>query len=454
MYKKLTTIMATFVFTMAFTGSALAAIADLELIRVVYERTTGTNEQLTDLGSISTLLIGTHTIAGDALSAINANNLYAGYFAINRTTKEVWATSGNANAPVMTGTLAYNTLTNTSSSVYNYYSSLTPDANGVFTGVQSNLNSYRGKMSASQGRLGTSLNATSTIESSLASLVGNPSASPVSQTLYYFINASTTNSVGVPVGTITTNADGSTTITASAPTPVNGVCGSSNTQAFDTIPTNNLCSAGSASAVTGSGPWSWSCAGQNGGTAASCSASIKTYPLSVTFSGNGSGSVNSDLSGINCTGGSGTTCSPANFNSGVDVVLTATESFGSVFNSWSGTGTCTPIQATQSCKVNMSAAQDVIATFDSLQLIKLSGTTQYYGSLQGAFDDTTIPSGDTIQAQAATFSESSLTLNRAVDLSLMGGYDPTYASNNGYTTIHGQLVVRLGSLIVDRIIIM
>src|SRR4029077_5523248 len=37
-------------------------------------------------------------------------------------------------------------------------------------------------------------------------------------------------------------------------------------------PTANLCSAGTASAVTGGGPWNWTCAGSGGGTTASCSA--------------------------------------------------------------------------------------------------------------------------------------------------------------------------------------
>ena len=52
---------------------------------------------------------------------------------------------------------------------------------------------------------------------------------------------------------------------------MNGACGSANGVAVSTAPTNNLCSAGTASTVAGSGPWSWSCAGSNGGATASCS---------------------------------------------------------------------------------------------------------------------------------------------------------------------------------------
>jgi len=53
---------------------------------------------------------------------------------------------------------------------------------------------------------------------------------------------------------------------------VNGSCGSSNNQAVISIPATNLCSAGTASTISGIGPWFWSCSGSNGGTASSCMA--------------------------------------------------------------------------------------------------------------------------------------------------------------------------------------
>jgi hypothetical protein len=55
---------------------------------------------------------------------------------------------------------------------------------------------------------------------------------------------------------------------------VDGVCGSANGASTATAPTANLCSAGIASSVTGSGPWNWTCNGTNGGTNASCSAPL------------------------------------------------------------------------------------------------------------------------------------------------------------------------------------
>ena len=59
-------------------------------------------------------------------------------------------------------------------------------------------------------------------------------------------------------------------------TPVNNTCGSSNNWTFTTAPTTNLCTTGTASTVTGTGPWSWTCTGTSGGTTATCSASIPT----------------------------------------------------------------------------------------------------------------------------------------------------------------------------------
>ncbi len=56
---------------------------------------------------------------------------------------------------------------------------------------------------------------------------------------------------------------------------VNGACGSSNGAGLTGAPTSNLCSAGTASAVTGAGPWNWTCAGFGGGTTASCSALLE-----------------------------------------------------------------------------------------------------------------------------------------------------------------------------------
>jgi hypothetical protein len=54
------------------------------------------------------------------------------------------------------------------------------------------------------------------------------------------------------------------------PTGPDGHCGSANDVSAPTAPAMNLCSVGAQSAVTGSGPWSWSCSGVDGGALAYC----------------------------------------------------------------------------------------------------------------------------------------------------------------------------------------
>ena len=75
------------------------------------------------------------------------------------------------------------------------------------------------------------------------------------------------------------------------PPPINGLCGSANGQTYTTAPTAGLCSAGTASTVTGTGPWHWTCNGQNGGSTATCGAMIASYALE--------GTVTNSLGGAN-----------------------------------------------------------------------------------------------------------------------------------------------------------
>src|SRR3989338_1094375 len=68
-------------------------------------------------------------------------------------------------------------------------------------------------------------------------------------------------------------------------TPIVPQCGSSNGGTFSSAPSSNLCSAGTASSVTGSGPWNWSCTGTTGTTPAQCSAQPTATTCQLTASG-------------------------------------------------------------------------------------------------------------------------------------------------------------------------
>jgi len=87
------------------------------------------------------------------------------------------------------------------------------------------------------------------------------------------------------------------TVTAIANgTKVNGQCGSAYGINVTTAPSgSSLCSIGTASSVTGSGPWNWTCAGSYGGTAASCSTSIQTWAINSGTVANGTVSCTSPV---------------------------------------------------------------------------------------------------------------------------------------------------------------
>src|ERR1019366_5500523 len=76
---------------------------------------------------------------------------------------------------------------------------------------------------------------------------------------------------------------------AAPPSPTNGVCGSDNGQSLSSPPTD-LCNSGTPSAVSGNNPWSWTCAGVDGGATASCStsgASCAAAKVTTPISGGG-----------------------------------------------------------------------------------------------------------------------------------------------------------------------
>jgi hypothetical protein len=50
-----------------------------------------------------------------------------------------------------------------------------------------------------------------------------------------------------------------------APPPVNGTCGNASGQKLAVAPVGDLCIQGTATAISGNGPWNWNCTGQNGG---------------------------------------------------------------------------------------------------------------------------------------------------------------------------------------------
>lgn len=162
--------------------------------------------------------------------------------------------------------------------------------------------------------------------------------------------------------------------------------------------------------------------------------------LSVTVSG--SGSVNSNPSGIACTSG---TCTHQ-FDPMASVTLMPTESVYSEFSGWSGG--CSSYDG-DNCVVVMDDNKAVTAIFTAIQPVYIPGTG-YYASLQSAYADA--PASSVIRAKAVELT-GNVVAGLVKNVTLQGGYDGTFTTNDGFTTVTGNLVVESGSLTVQNLII-
>jgi len=70
-------------------------------------------------------------------------------------------------------------------------------------------------------------------------------------------------------------------VSCTAPVSINGICGNANGVAASKAPNKDLCSHGSATRVTGAGPWAWNCTGSDGGDTQSCTAPKSTREQSA-----------------------------------------------------------------------------------------------------------------------------------------------------------------------------
>lgn len=224
---------------------------------------------------------------------------------------------------------------------------------------------------------------------------------------------------------------------------ITGRCGGAHARLFTSTPTTNLCRNGSVMNFSGSGPWNWSCVGQNGGATEVCSASVLSNRVTVTIAGinGGSGSVTSNPAGITCLDG---TCSAA-FTAGSSVTLMPRPSAGSTFVGWSGA--CSSA-GTGDCTLSVTADRNATATFDLVPRAKVDGKS--FGTLTSAY--AAINVRGTITAQAVAFVEN-LVINQGSFVTLMGGYDTAFGARTGHTTINGRLTISSGTLVVDRVVI-
>lgn len=169
--------------------------------------------------------------------------------------------------------------------------------------------------------------------------------------------------------------------------------------------------------------------------------------LTVTLSGNGSGSVNSSPAGIACTTGSSANCSFA-FAGASLVSLLPSASSNSTFSGWSGS--CT---GTAGCSVTMNSPMSVTATFTvKPATVKIEGDLTPYYSIFTVLN-TISTAGKSVRARNMVFTENVL-MTTPYDIRLKGGYtDDSFITTDptNSTIIDGSLKIRNGKLRIERV---
>ena len=220
--KKIVFIFMVAVLMMGFSGKAMAAFTNGDLIRVVYQDN-GTVEVATDLGAFSATTPITSNIQYSAnhfstsMFGTGFADLYVGYFITNGTFPQAW-TSGPLTGQTSLARMGSPYLA-AAASVLNYYSYLGGGASQV-TGNQTDVDSYVYAMDKSinngaYGVMGGLFTPSNNADTSLAAL--GTGASYVDCALYYY--DTNTTAAGLNIATIETLSNGTTELVSAAPVP-------------------------------------------------------------------------------------------------------------------------------------------------------------------------------------------------------------------------------------------
>jgi hypothetical protein len=170
----------------------------------------------------------------------------------------------------------------------------------------------------------------------------------------------------------------------------------------------------------------------------------------IDITGTGSGSVNSNPSGVIACSyppRAGVCASVQPHNTPLTVI--ATPATGSRLAFWSGAcNSCVGL----SCGVTLGTDQICSARFDILPRVRSGGAT-FHPSITSAYAQLPQDTPATIQVQAGQLSDD-LQLNHNVPIIVVGGYPPDLSTRSGDDTIIlGRITISSGSLRVDRIIV-
>ena len=174
------------------------------------------------------------------------------------------------------------------------------------------------------------------------------------------------------------------------------------------------------------------------------SCGVPRYTLSTTITGNGT--VNSG-DGIACTGPSQQGNCAKDYPYGAKVSLMATVS-NSLFSGWSGD--CVSCGSNLACPVIVNSTKACSSAFVDPAQVIIIGSSQTFSLLQSAY--TAAGNGAIIKAQGVSFGEDLLLDVPGRAVTIKGGYEPTFTSQSGYSTVK-TLVIGRGGLVADRVTI-
>jgi parallel beta-helix repeat protein len=171
---------------------------------------------------------------------------------------------------------------------------------------------------------------------------------------------------------------------------------------------------------------------------------VNKYAVDLTVTGTGKGNVLFVQGGTACN----SNCSVL-FDPSTAVTIKANEEQYSLFKGWSGAY----IAANGDCLLTMDNDKAITTTFnkdiDHSVLIELP-TQKYYSSISDAYLNSS--SATEIKTWGTDITEN-LLLNKSLTVTIKGGFNAGYTSNDGITILHGTIKVRKGKLTVEKVVV-
>jgi hypothetical protein len=218
--------------------------------------------------------------------------------------------------------------------------------------------------------------------------------------------------------------------------PLSAIVGWNKTKSFTVIPNTGYHIA----TVTGCGGTLTGSLYKTGPVTANCAVkatfAINKYDLTVTKTGEGTGTVTSTDSKINC----GSACTAAyNYNSSVTLSALADSEY--VFSGWAGGG----CSGAGTCSVTITNGTIVTANFQCRpEPVRINRAVPvYYTTLQAAYN--AAAEGEVIQIKAVTLTESPI-FGRNINVTIDGGYDCHFKALAGRTAIKGNAAFSAGKV--------